>query len=117
MSEFGTGFVYNLGLFLCHDERQHSLMDAYKDINSIVGWAVMWFSGATDHLQDIKIPDNFSERALAEEFVEKCWSWRMACGEEAPTAENVKWAIQTAKDLLRAWDVQCGIESEKGGWE
>lgn len=108
MSEFGTGFSYNLGLFLCHDERR----DRYKKAGMMS--ASSWFNGAADHLFDIKIPENFSDKELAEKFVSSSLSWK---ANDHAQWEDTDWAIQTAKDLLRAWDVQCGIESERGNWE
>lgn len=108
MSEFGTGFAYNLGLFLCHAER--------KEIYKNKGYeACRWFGGASDHLIAFVIPNNFSHKELAEKLRDKCLEWR-DYGSIA-TWEDVIWALQIAIDLLRAWDVQCGIESEKGDYE
>lgn len=118
MSEFGTGFAYNLGLFLCHEERRYELKKRYEGKEYALDWPQRWFNGASDHLYDLKIPDNFSHKESAHEFEAKCFKWKNAMSKtDMPTEDDVSWTIQTAKDLLRAWDVQCGIESEKGEWE
>jgi len=123
MSEFGTGFAYCLGLFLCHDERRARYQESRSDYVKERGKpsydiysASLWFNGAADHLFDMVIPDSFSHKELAEEFKSKCLNWRNEWEVKA-TWEDAQWAIQTAKDLLRAWDAQCGIESEKGDYE
>lgn len=110
MSEFGKGFTYCIGLFLAHADRELFKMPGSSPDYSL------WFNGATDHLFDLEIP-----RSLCDEFKDKiydwqnkCIDWRMSGG---VTEENQSWAIQTAKDILREYDIFCGVETEKGTWE
>lgn len=111
VSEFGTGFAYCLGLFLCHSEREE-VRGKGGDYHE----AHMWFYGAVDHLFELQVPDIFSDEKKAEiqAFRDRCIKYRW--GTEA-TWENVTEEIQNAKDFLRQFDEALGIISEKGEWE
>lgn len=110
MSEFGTGYAYCLGLFLAHAER----ISEYRK-TSIIN-ASLWFNGAADHLHGLEIPNSIPDEKQAEisEWRLKCLHWRL---DDSATWEDADKALQTAKDLLLAWDLQCGINAEKGEWE
>ena|ERR1700760_378119 len=101
MSDFGKGYAYCLGLFLAHAEK--------------ISFGGTWFNGAADHLYDMIIPPNYSEteEEEIEIFKQTCIKWRL----EEYTESDKKWAIQKAKDLLRAYDDKNGVVTEKGKWE
>lgn len=113
MSEFGTGYAYCLGLFLCHDERQRR----YKENNSASGPS-LWFYGAADHLFEMEIPWFLpaKQKRIAREFRARCLDFRHE-SLRAATWLDVDWAIQTAKDLLRMFDATLLIKSERGDFE
>ena len=111
MSEFGKGFSYCLGLFLAHQY----MMEDMKPFDGN-----LWFNGASDHLYDLQIPENFIEK-------DACEAWRslvldyghgreFLCTHNL-TGKDVWWALDKAKEFLLAWDKQWGIEAEKGDYE
>lgn len=119
-SEFGKGLTYCLGLFLAHAERVKEMRQVYAKISTEDQniWAEMWFNGAADHLFDLVIPDQLSPnlKDRLSTFQSKCLHWRMAL-ENRATGDDVTWAIQEAKNLLRLIDQQYGIEVIQGQWE
>lgn len=110
-SEFGKGFTYCIGLFLCHAERKMS--DLFKEDNS-----EMWFNGAADHLYQLNVPEEFKLKKECRQWQNKCIQWRLSgFGTPKATDKDRSWAIAQAKKFLRAWDKQCGIKTQKGQWE
>ncbi len=105
-SEFGRGFTYCIGLFLCHAERQtHS-----KDES-------LWFNGAADYLFELEIPEDFTLKNECRKWQQKCIEWRdVLFKENPPKAKDKRWALEKAKDFLLAWDKQCKIKSIRGDW-
>jgi len=113
MSEFGKGLCYNLGLFLCHSERDYLRESPLQEPR-------LWFYSASDHLFDVQTNsiqnDRLKQRILT--FVDKCMAWRLPMGEnEAPNEGDKTWAINEAKTLLRLIDEYHGIKTEKGDYE
>lgn len=121
-SEFGKGLCYCLGLFLAHAEGFRRYKEMHKGMaDGPMGAADMWFNGASDHLYDF-MPDYAPTTALQErcqEFKNKCFKWRGSCvnDDPDPTEDNVHWALQEAKDLLREIDLHHNIPAVKGSWE
>lgn len=112
-SEYGKGFTYCIGLFLCHAERFfYPIKGNDRPINY-----ELWFNGAADHLFELVIPENFSNFKECSDWRARCMSWRLSIDCPEPTEEDFVWAVQKAKDFLRAWDEQCGIKTTKGEWE
>lgn len=117
-SEFGKGFAYCIGLFLMHTERIEETLKAYEGIDVKDGHAVsMWFNGAADHLYELQIPENFVLKKACEKWRRKCLVYRLCMNGEKCGKEEYNWAIRKAKEFLRAWDRQNGIETVKGDWE
>lgn len=126
-SEFGKGLCYCLGLFLAHAERINKYKESYErmaienpELFTVNDAAEMWFNGAADHLfdfQDEFAPnDELKKRCLA--FKDKCLDWRLSFGDKSKaTIEDVHWALQEAKDILREIDTAHKVPSEKGSWE
>lgn len=117
-SEFGQGLCYCLALFLCHSERDYLITG--KDIEKgIINKPYLWFYGASDHLYDLQIPQDFPDsiKKRLSNFQNKVLHWRMPMDRKTPTKKDKKWAIQEAKDLIRLIDKHFGIEVEKGEWE
>lgn len=104
-SEFGKGFTYCIGLFLCHSERHYG---DKRDVSS-------FFYAAADHLFELEIPHTapvkFQEKVNL--FKSFCLSRRL----EDNSKEDVIKAVQEAKDILREWDEICGISTKKGDYE
>jgi hypothetical protein len=107
VSEFGKGFSYCLGLFLAHAEKER------EDAES-------WFNSAADHLFEFdaeNAPESLRERCCV--FKWKCIPLRVQWKRDdiCATWDDVKWAIQEAKDILREYDRLNGFETEKGDYE
>lgn len=111
MSEFGTGYAYNLGLFLAHAER---LEKHFENISPGLGPS-MWFCAAGDHLLDLIIPDVLPAKKRGEiaAWKEKCLAQRFS---DATTYQDVAAAISYAKQLLLEWDIACGLAAERADW-
>ena len=114
-SEFGRGFTYCIGLFLAH-QFMHS-EDLGKPSNSYFSNEWMWFNGASDHLYELEIPDNFVLKAECKKWADKVLD--LGHGKDLLSAkqEDIDWALEQARKFLLAWDKQCGINTEKGHWE
>lgn len=110
MNDFGKGFTYCIGLFLAH---QHMEIGKPRNAN-------LWFNGASDHLYELQIPDNFIEKDACKAWQELVLAYghgiEYLCGSNL-TEKDVSWALEKAKEYLLSWDKQCGIETEKGQWE
>ena len=124
MSDFGKGLTYCIGMFVGHQERAFELKKMYEKIdnnNRGWGWPEIWLDGAADHLFDLSVAGIRSNAPkLAEEICvwrEKCLHWRLAMGEGKATEENVMWAVEQAKELLRQIDEAClGTKTGKAKW-
>lgn len=97
-SDFGKGFTYCIGLFLAHGEPTSQKYCFYC---------------ATDHLQELKIPDHFTFATECRLWRDKCFEWRFSeC-----TKDDIKWAVKQAKRFLLEWDKQNGIECAESRWK
>lgn len=117
-SEFGKGLTYCLGLFLCHSERDYLITENDKE-KMIINKPHMWFYGASDHLFDLQIPKTLPKvlQKRLKEFQRKCLIWRLPMmQEDKATEEDRIWAVDEAKELLRAVDRYYGIKTIKGDW-
>jgi hypothetical protein len=56
VSEYGTGFIYNLVLFVKHHDRLKELLSTYQKIGFNDDAYEMWFNGAGDHFFGLKVP-------------------------------------------------------------
>ena len=105
--EFGKGFAYCLGLFLCHSERDCSCYDKLEDYS-------LWFSGAGDHLIDLCTDELILGESIASQakslknFVN---GFRYLGSDDQPNAtrEDMENAIRMAKNLLLDWDQKCSV--------
>lgn len=110
-SEFGKGFIYCIGLFLCHAERHTDM--SYPLVSNV--YIAYWFSGAADHLFELEIPEHISL-----DLKVKIQFWRNRCLNkrlEKNTLDEIHAAIEEAKDILRLYDIECGIDAIKGIWQ
>jgi len=119
-SEFGKGLVYCLGLFLAHEckfERERHIMG--EEQSKEVGVAFLWFNSARDHLLELEwqsAPKGLQGRLR--KFQDKVLNWgRLFNTLNNPTDEDVFWACQEAKDMLRLIDKANGVSVVKGEWE
>jgi hypothetical protein len=110
-SEFGSGVVYPLGLFLAHAERYQDEMS--KD--SHCAWT--WVCASSDHLIDLKVDKikNIKLKKRIKVFVDKCFEMRGIS--HKATQQDVDWAIKEAKDILFEIDKIIGSKPIKGKWE
>lgn len=107
-SDFGKGLAYCLGLFLCHSQQK----DAFRV------HLVDWFNRASDHLYELQVnaaPEKL--RARLHSLREKVMRWGHDFQEPRPTHDDLDWAVQEAKDLLRLLDKENGIPTQQGKWE
>jgi len=113
-SEFGKGTVYCLGLFLAHAEREIEFRAKMKDDPFL---AEVWFNGASDHLYELIIPDNFPEdlKNRMYDFKDKCLRLGHGLRQEA-TNKDIDWAIKEAKEILFLIDRFYGVKSVKAVW-
>lgn len=114
MSEFGKGFTYCIGLFLMHVDRITSDKEIYAKINHPERAYEMWFNAAADHLYELQIPDNFKLKKECENWQNKCIEFRLS---HKVTEKDFTWALEKARQFLRAWDKQMGIDVMKGDYE
>ena len=114
-SDFGKGFSYCLGLFLAHAEKFGEIR-RNKELK--VG-SEMWFNASSDHFYEIQtehLPKHLKKRV--EVLASKCLIWDHSfSSENSSTWEDVDWAIQEAKDILRLYDNYNKIKTCKGSWE
>lgn len=120
MSEFGSGLLYSVGLFLKHAERGYGadkLIAAYPSENEY--WA-MWWYGAADHLMDMRIPESLPDsiKGPAKLLEVIAIQYRLPMNEK-PTdnKEKAAEAIALAVKILFEADKFIGVEPEKGDWE
>ena len=119
MSEFVKDLAYNLGLFLCHSERDY-LMTQEDESKGIINKSHHWFYIAADHIYELVIPKNLPPplRGRLINFKRKVRGWRLTMDPKDHATEADKgWAIEEAKELLRAIDRLHGIKTEKGDWQ
>lgn len=109
-SEFGKGFVYCLALFIGHQARFHNEMTTLYESHPS-----LWFNGAADHLFEL-----MPEHAPTEELKKRCLilqdkalNWRLAPCKK----EDIIWALQEAKDILREVDLFHKVPAIKGDYE
>jgi len=119
-SEFGKGCVYCIGLFLAHEAMIQGSLKTYDPIGHKEDAYSMWFYGASDHLYEIVIPDNFPDR-LKERidlWSNKCMHWRLPLNKEKnATEKDWIWAIGEAKGILLDIDNFLGVETEEAEWK
>jgi hypothetical protein len=125
-SEFGKGLTYCIGMFLAHEWDYHRMVDReikreQKGHSPVVSAPVMWFNGASDHLYDLVVPGQFPDRLKRRlsKFRSFCIDKGHGFGMDYKTVKpkDVEWALQEARDLLRAIDNQLGVSTIKGEWE
>ena len=138
-SEFGRGCTYCLGLFLAHTEMRQKFMECQKRTQEIDDaqktdkparlakeerekmWSEIWFNGSSDHLYDLQIPDGLPKSIMyrLKNFRSKCLHWGHGFDHKCSCNWNdVEWAIQEAKDLLRFIDKNIlKVQTSKGDWE
>jgi hypothetical protein len=64
-SEFGKGFIYNLILFSMHWWRHFESIETYKRIGETEEYGLeRWFNGASDHLYELEIPEQFKNKKV-----------------------------------------------------
>lgn len=116
-SEFGKGLCYCLGLFLAHESKYENVRNE-KTISKM--WVFMWFNGANDHLYELQVPDTLPKylQKRLQRFKKKCLNWGHGFDEDyLLTEDDVIWAVNEAKELLRLIDNANGIKTIKGEWQ
>lgn len=103
-SEFGSGFVYPLSLFIAHKH-------LHED------WPIQsWMSGAADHIFELKIPKCFTrgEKRRVKVFVDKIMTWRL---DSRMTVDEKVWALNEATELMMIADRHMGLSPIEAEWE
>jgi len=129
-SDFGKGCGYCLGLFLAHTGDFAKRLESMKSIEAKMKKdypkydaereaASMWFYAAADHLYEFVIPDNLSAKfkRRAKKLEVFVFAHRLVMDpKDKPTKEDVFWAVDEAKELLRMLDREHGIKTKKAQW-
>lgn len=112
-SEFGSGFIYPLALFVGHAmDGLHNPLRANDPS--------LWFYGASDHLGEF-MPERAPTPELqerAQRLRDRCMHWRLPMDRTSdPTPEDKAWAIEEAKEILRLTDIAHGVPAVKASWD
>ena len=104
-SDFGSGFLYPLALFLCHSDRRFT--DKAQGFE-----AYLWLYGAADHLFEFETnwaptPDI---RIACDELKKDVLGRRMSID---VTWEECEGYIARAKDIFFLYDLHMGFRPEK----
>jgi hypothetical protein len=109
-SEFGSGLIYPLSLFIAHKEKDNEFPS-------------IWFACASDHLYEFH-PEHIKDINLcfrACNFKEKVFDireksyWIDKSSESG--VEDVNWAIREAIDIMFELDKLFGFNPIKATWE
>lgn len=115
-SEFGKGFVYNIGLFLAHEHiiSIEMILDMAKKLNRDPDYSLIFY-GASDHLIGLQIPPAIPEELeiKIKEFREFVLNRRFGHVSEKEYRE----AFNTAREILLDYDLYLGTDAEKGDYE
>ena len=115
-SEFGKGFVYNLILFAKHFE--NSIVTS--ETMGISKWGC-WFNGASDHLFELEIPEQFVKTPIgikAKELQELSLDIGHGDRMMSMTAEkDFKYVVNLTKEIAMLIDRELGIDPVKGDYE
>ena len=115
-SEFGKGFAYCIGMLLAHAQ----FKARYKnDENGSIDYSDFFYP-AVDHLSELTLP-----KKISEDLKHRTLHWKSFClarrlptyGAPIPSRSDYFWAISEAKEILRLWDEECGIETIKGNYK
>jgi len=99
-SEFGCGLVYCIGLFLKHANQMDGVI---TDDNMK---AKLWFSGAKDHIYELKIPETFP--FVLQEKIRHFKAFVFAKDRSisnTTTIKDIDEAILLAEEILRMIDL------------
>jgi len=121
-SEFGKGLVYNLGLFLAHQDRFIRDEENFKNkpelevLSKNLGSS--WFNASKDHLYELEIPKNFPEKLKnrISDFRTNCID-KGSGFDETISRDDVFNSLRECKDILMEIDKFIGVESCRGEWE
>lgn len=121
MSEFGKGLTYCVGMFLAHAERWSCEKCTPILKAKGVNMRAHWFNGASDHLYEMVIPENYPE-----ELKDRLQNFRDGALEKGHglkgmmqpnTEEEIGEYLEEAKELLRLIDEEHGIKTEEAEWK
>ncbi|MEK6883329.1 MAG: hypothetical protein AABY22_27120 [Nanoarchaeota archaeon] len=128
-SEFGAGLTYCLGLFLSHAERYDLDKRYMQEIKEKTGkdfgllrLPSTWFNASSDHLYELQIPKNLSKelKKRLKNFQDKCLDLGHGdglMGKIEVKEEDVIWAIEEAKELLRLIDLNYEINAIEANYK
>jgi len=125
-NEFGRGLCYCLALFLCHSERdmyggnkklEEESDERFRKYGKTENYShvtELWFSGASDHVYDLEIPETLPKtlQTKLKRFQSKVLNWGHGLSNTVEKKDKV-WAINEAKELIRSIDRHYGIKTEK----
>lgn len=121
MSEFGTGFIYNLILFAKHFERARHDKELYEK-SSVEYHYYLFFNGASDHFYDLKIPKQFKNTEigkLALAIKDKSLNYGHGEGLMGQIKVGEKEYLEVFADLEKLAlmiDEKLGVKTSKAEW-
>ena len=124
MSDFGKGFIYPLILFAKHCERVNRFMELYKKDKTkrTLNPYSDFFYGATDHLYELEIPEQFKRFKLAkltQELIDLCFKYRLPTGKDDKEATEKEYdrAFELLDEIAFEVDKKLGLKPKKAQWK
>ena len=118
-SEFGKGFIYNLILFSKHWWKHSDYLEKYQGIKGIIDdGSEMWFNGASDHLYELEIPEQWKRKKigkLAKWIQDKGLYWGHRF-EKKPTKKDFNEMFEKIEELAMLIDKELGIKPIQADW-
>ena len=136
IASFGSGLCYSLGLFLAHEGNfKYTLAEVEmmaaegalrfdenerknpKRMRAIIERlaAVRWFSHSVNPVRNLIIPQSLPDtlRRRLHAFRDKCVKWPLSERSSQPGINEVAWALDEARELLRQIDELHGVHTIK----
>lgn len=120
-SEFGRGLVICLVKFAEHAERWHQWFDTESALEGFneSHRVEMFFSGASDHLYDIKIPKQWKGTPI-DRKVKELQNFGLMIGHgfsgRTHTREDIDTAFNLCREIALLIDKALGLNADIGQW-
>jgi hypothetical protein len=134
---FGTGLCYSLALFLSHEANFKYVMAEidilvadgaiqfegrlkddrrYMEQTKEQMAAIRWLSAASRPIQNLQIPAHLPReiRDRLQQLKSRCNAWAFPSSiASGPSKNDVLWALEEAKELIRRLDELNGVQTKK----
>jgi len=124
-SDFGKGFVYSLMLFAKHWGLAQGYLKTWRemrkknpDLFSDEDALELFFNGASDHLYELEIPQQFKNKQigrLAKEIQSKSLYWGHGF-KKKPTDKQFQEIFEKFEKVARLIDKELGVKTIKAKW-